>query len=139
MIYATGMRTPLGRLSIISDDRTWIETAKKELREYFKGRRKRFGVNIDIKNMSATPFQKKVWRALMKIPFGSTVTYSGLARMIGRPRAARAVGNACGKNPVPIIIPCHRAVAAGGSSGGFSCGVWRKKRLLAFELKHLNT
>lgn len=109
--------------------------ATSQLREYFKDKRKKFSIKIDLKKISATNFQRKVWSGLLKIPFGKTVTYKELAKMIGRPRAVRAVGNACGKNPIPIIIPCHRVVTSNGKLGGFSSGLWRKKKLLALEKK----
>lgn len=80
-----------------------------------------------------TPFQQAVWGQLTRIPYGTTATYGQIAERIGRPGAARAVGNACGANPVPLLIPCHRAVAAGGGLGGFTSGVWRKRLLIAME------
>lgn len=86
-------------------------------------------VPLDIRG---TPFQKRVWAALSRIPRGETKTYAEVARMIGQPKAARAVGAACGANPVPFLIPCHRVVASGGI-GGFGLGLPVKKRLLALE------
>lgn len=80
-----------------------------------------------------TSFRQKVWAELTGIPYGTTATYGQLAVRIGRPGAARAVGNACSANPVPLLIPCHRAVFAGGKIGGFTSGVWRKRALLAIE------
>lgn len=80
-----------------------------------------------------TSFREKVWAELTRIPYGTTATYGQLAVRIGRAGAARAVGNACGANPVPLLIPCHRAIAAGGKLGGFTSGVWRKRVLLAIE------
>ena len=82
---------------------------------------------------AGTPFQQAVWEQLRAIPYGTTATYGQIAARIGRPGAARAVGGACGANPVPLIIPCHRAVAAGGGLGGFTSGVWRKRLLIAIE------
>jgi O-6-methylguanine DNA methyltransferase len=82
---------------------------------------------------SGTDFQRRVWRALQKIPRGQTRSYGWVARKIGRPKAARAVGTACGANPVPIIIPCHRVIASDGSLGGFGGGLPLKRRLLALE------
>jgi O-6-methylguanine DNA methyltransferase len=78
-------------------------------------------------------FQQKVWRALLKIPVGHTRTYSEVAERIGMPGAARAVGNACGANPIPVLVPCHRVLAAGGKIGGFSAGLEWKQKLLAAE------
>ena len=82
---------------------------------------------------AGTPFQQAVWEQLRAIPYGTTATYGQIAARIGRPGAARAVGGACGANPVPLIIPCHRAVAADGSLGGFTSGVWRKRLLIGIE------
>ena len=84
----------------------------------------------------ATVFQLTVWNGLLKIPFGRTARYGELARRIGRPNAARAVGGALGANPIPLIVPCHRVLAAGGRLGGFSAegGAGTKKKLLDFEL-----
>ncbi len=86
----------------------------------------------DIEKLSGTRFQKRVWKELIKIPRGKTITYFELARRIGSPRACRAVGNACGKNPLPVAIPCHRVVAANGL-GGFTGGLKKKIRLLKLE------
>ena len=80
-----------------------------------------------------TPFQQAVWEELKGIPYATTATYGQIAARIGRPGAARAVGSACGANPVPLLIPCHRAVAAGGGLGGFTSGVWRKRVLIGIE------
>ena len=81
----------------------------------------------------ATAFQRAVWEALMTIPPSEVRTYAEVARQIGRPRAARAVGAACARNPIPLLVPCHRVVAAGGKLGGFSAGLAWKQRLLAVE------
>jgi O-6-methylguanine DNA methyltransferase len=80
-----------------------------------------------------TPFQHKVWAKIAKIPHGETRSYAQIAKAIGRPKAHRAVANACGANPVPLIIPCHRVIASDGTIGGFSCGITIKKKLLAME------
>ena len=82
---------------------------------------------------AGTGFQQQVWQAIAQIPAGETKTYGELARVIGRPRACRAVANACGKNPLPIFIPCHRVVAANGNIGGFSAGLAWKRHLLSVE------
>jgi len=82
---------------------------------------------------AGTPFQREVWRALCQIPFGETRTYGEVATSAGRPRASRAAGQACGKNPLPLFIPCHRVIAADGSLGGFSSGLDLKRSLLAIE------
>ncbi|AEJ20473.1 methylated-DNA--[protein]-cysteine S-methyltransferase [Gracilinema caldarium] len=109
-----------------------IEQFEKELASYFSGTLQVFTVPFAVE--TGTEFQKKVWQALLSIPYGETRTYGDLARSLGLTLgASRAVGNACGANPIPIIIPCHRVVAAGGSLGGYSGGLWRKARLLALE------
>lgn len=88
-----------------------------------------------ILDMKGTPFQQKVWQALKKIPYGSTKTYSEIAKQMGSPRAVRAVANACGANPIAIIIPCHRVVRTDGSLSGYRWGVERKRALLEMESK----
>jgi methylated-DNA-[protein]-cysteine S-methyltransferase len=102
----------------------------KELAEYFNGSRRAFACLF---SAQGTPFQRKVWTALLKIPYGETRTYSQIAKMVGRPSAQRAVGNAVGKNPLPVLIPCHRVVRSDGTLGGFSGGVGIKPLLLALE------
>ncbi|MGA0326576.1 MAG: methylated-DNA--[protein]-cysteine S-methyltransferase [Limisphaerales bacterium] len=82
---------------------------------------------------AGTGFQQAVWRALMQIPYGATQTYGELALRIGKPGASRAVGTACGRNPVPVLVPCHRVVASGGKLGGFSAGLSWKRTLLNLE------
>ena len=91
------------------------------------------GVLPPLDLLSGTPLQKKVWAALQKIPCGKTETYSQIAASVGKPKAARAAGSACGANPIPLLIPCHRVVAASGKLGGFSGGLDWKKKLLARE------
>ncbi len=102
----------------------------RQLDEYFKGRRKKFSVPLVL---IGTDFQKAVWRQLKKIPFGQTASYGDVARAIGRPRAFRAVGNANNKNPIPLIIPCHRVIGSDGKLVGFGGGIWRKRWLLDHE------
>ncbi len=101
------------------------------LDDYFRGGRPDFSRLL--LRMEGTPFQQAVWKALQTIPYGETRTYGQIARMIGRPKAVRAVGAACGRNPLPIVVPCHRVVGADGSLTGFSCGLDRKRFLLALE------
>ena len=103
----------------------------RDLREYARGQPVVFRVPLDLSG--GTVFQQKVWRALCRIPRGQTRSYAWVARQIGRPRATRAVGAACGANPVPVIVPCHRVIASDGSLGGFSAGLPLKIRLLKFE------
>lgn len=88
---------------------------------------------VEMAMEKGTPFQRAVWRALQKIPYGEVRTYQWVAKKIGKPKAVRAVGNACGANTLPIIIPCHRVVASDGSLGGFSGGIRWKKKLLKME------
>lgn len=104
-----------------------------ELEEYFAGRRRRFTMPVDLDETDAT-FRRRALEVLHdEVPFGETVTYGGLAEMAGRPGAARAVGTAMATNPVPIVVPCHRVVAAGGSLGGYGGGLPMKRKLLALE------
>ena len=108
-----------------------LDPPKRELDEYFEGRRHEFGVDVDL---AAVPsFQQLVLAELRRVPYGRTDTYGGLAARIGRPRAARAVGGALNRNPVPIVVPCHRIVGASGSLVGYAGGLERKQRLLELE------
>lgn len=107
-----------------------LEQLREELADYFERRLTRFRVPLDL---LGTPFQCAVWQALRDIPYGETWTYGELAQRLGRPRAVRAVGSANGANPVPILVPCHRVVAAGAKLGGYSGGLDIKRRLLALE------
>jgi methylated-DNA-[protein]-cysteine S-methyltransferase len=107
-----------------------VRQAEQELREYFAGRRRTFTVKLDLEG---TEFQRKAWQAMRKIPFGETISYGDQARKVGKPTAYRAVGSANGKNPIPIIVPCHRVLASDGSLGGYSLGLSMKRRLLALE------
>jgi methylated-DNA-[protein]-cysteine S-methyltransferase len=102
----------------------------RQLTEYFKGRRQKFSIPL---LLEGTDFQKAVWRQLQKIPFGQTASYADVARGVGSPRAFRAVGNANNKNPIPLIIPCHRVIGSDGKLVGFGGGIWRKEWLLNHE------
>ena len=104
--------------------------AEKQLFEYFSGKRSFFELEYEF---SGTDFQKSVWRELEKIPFGETKTYGEIAAAIGNPKAGRAVGSSCNKNPLAIIVPCHRVIGAGGNLTGFACGTEVKKWLLGHE------
>lgn len=108
------------------------EAAKfaRELEKYLSGRLSKFKARLDIS--TGTDFQKAVWKKLLDVPYGQVVTYQDLARAVGRPKAARAVGNAVGTNPLPIVVPCHRVLASNGL-GGYSCGIDIKKNLLKIE------
>jgi methylated-DNA-[protein]-cysteine S-methyltransferase len=101
-----------------------------QLREYLEGKRTAFELPLDLRG---TEFQRKVWRALLAIPYGETRSYADVARAIGEPAAVRAVGTANGANPCAIVVPCHRVVAAGGKLGGYGGGLPLKRRLLALE------
>ncbi len=101
-----------------------------ELNEYFNHQRKQFDIPLDI---TGTPFQKRVWKQLQKIPFGEVVTYKYIAEKIRQPKAFRAVGHANGLNPVSIIIPCHRVVNVNGNLGGYAAGLNIKEKLLELE------
>ena len=109
---------------------------RQQLLEYFAGTRRQFTLLVA---PAGTNFQQQVWHALRTIPYGTAWGYGDLARYIGKPGAARAVGQANGANPIPIVIPCHRVIAANGSIGGFSCGIPIKRRLLALERIELAT
>jgi O-6-methylguanine DNA methyltransferase len=104
-----------------------------ELASYFAGRSTSFDVPIDHEAMGGTPFQQRVWSELAKIPFGVTISYGELANRIGNPKAVRAVGLANGRNPISIIVPCHRVIGANGTLTGYGGGLERKRWLLDFE------
>jgi methylated-DNA-[protein]-cysteine S-methyltransferase len=104
--------------------------AEQQLGDYFAGKRDAFRIDLD---MAGTDFQKRVWGALLTIPFGETRTYAGIARQIGSPKAFRAVGAANGRNPISIIVPCHRAMGSDGGLHGFAGGLDAKRFLLALE------
>jgi methylated-DNA-[protein]-cysteine S-methyltransferase len=108
----------------------WLAQAARELAGFFAGERHRFEVPIDA---AGTPFQRSVWLALQRIPCGERHRYGELAAELGRPAAARAVGAAVGRNPVSVIVPCHRVVGADGSLTGYAGGLPRKQALLALE------
>ncbi|RRA49279.1 methylated-DNA--[protein]-cysteine S-methyltransferase [Acidipila sp. EB88] len=107
-----------------------LRQAEKELEEYFSGTRDVFTVPLD---MRGTPFQKQVWKRLLAIPFGETRTYGQLAEQLGNTRATRAVGAANGRNPIAILVPCHRVIGASGKLTGFAGGLRAKERLLQLE------
>lgn len=108
-----------------------MTAARKELLDYFNKARQEFTCRTAF--TEGTEFERKVWETLRKIPYGETRTYKWLAEEIGKPLAFRAVGNALGKNPIPIIFPCHRVIEADGSLGGYSGGVDIKRRLIEIE------
>ncbi len=141
--------TPIGLLQIVEDDsaitqirladnsfsREAEETpllleAKRQLTEYFSGKRKNFDLPLAPKG---TPFQQKVWTALQTIPYGETRSYQQIAEQIGSPKACRAVGLANNKNPIILASPCHRVIGADGQLVGYAGGIWIKEKLLALE------
>ena len=143
--------TPLGKVVAVADEEglcsldfdenasasdeenVHLTQLQRELSEYFAGKRKTFDVRL---NPKGTPFQRAVWRTLCDIPYGSVISYSQEAQMLSHAKAVRAVANANGKNPIPIIIPCHRVIAKGGGIGGYSGGIWRKEFMLELGRKN---
>jgi O-6-methylguanine DNA methyltransferase len=164
VIYHTTLTTPIGRLLVASSDRglvrvmlpdesrtdpisylqkhfpdaTLVESKERnreiahQLLEYFNGTRKEFALLLDLRG---TDFQKSVWEAVRKVPYGQTRSYGEIAKAIGNPKAVRAVGAANGANPIPIVIPCHRIIGSDGSMTGFGGGIPLKRRLLDLEKK----
>jgi methylated-DNA-[protein]-cysteine S-methyltransferase len=148
------VQSPIGRLILASDgvalvgvwmananptDANWsrhkgdddiLARTREELAEYFDGRRRTFDVPLA---PNGTEFQRSVWSALTRIPFGTTISYADLARRVGNEAAVRAVGAANGRNPIPVIVPCHRVIGSDGSLTGFGGGLPRKKWLLQHE------
>ena len=146
MIYSESFLSPVGEITVFADEsflreirfsgntnadnpNSVTKQTVTELREYFDGKRKTFTVPF---SPQGTDFQKRVWSALCTVPYGKTATYGDIARKIGNEKAYRAVGNANGRNPIPIIIPCHRIVASDGI-GGYSSGLEIKRLLLKLE------
>lgn len=108
----------------------FLNEARRQLEEYWAGKRREFDLPLDLEG---TAFQLRVWRALASVPFGETRRYADVARAIGAPRAMRAVGHAVGRNPVWIVIPCHRIIGSDGGLHGYAGGLDRKRRLLEHE------
>lgn len=117
----------------LPEDDPLLDQVEAELREYFAGSRKKFALPVHV---MGTDFQKKVWAALGEIPYGETTTYGEIAERIGRPGACRAVGAANHANPVPIVIPCHRVIGAGGRLTGYAGGLAVKSYLLELEKRN---
>ena len=156
MHYYDYYESPRGRMLLVADDQAltgvyfigqryrpriepeWrkderhvpLRQAKCELAEYFDGRRTRITVKL---SPQGTPFQRVVWKAIAGVGFGKTIPYAELARRAGRPGSARAVGAATGRNPIGIIVPCHRIVGSNGSLTGYAGGLAKKRALLALE------
>jgi len=114
----------------IQEETELIKRTRSQLEEYFAGRRKTFDLPLSAKG---TEFQRAVWSQLEKIPYGVTKSYGETARSLGMPKAARAVGGACNRNPIAIIVPCHRVVGANGSLTGYAGGLEFKEKLLKLE------
>ena len=110
-----------------------LAKVRQQLTEYFAGTRREFDLDLEL---SGTEFQVSVLRALQDIPYGETVSYGEIARRIGRPKAVRAVGAANGRNPIPIVVPCHRVIGSGGDLTGFGGGLDTKEALLRLEAEH---
>jgi len=107
-----------------------IQQCCRELDEYFARKRRHFDVKV---SFQGTDFQNKIWKKLQEIPYGKTISYAALAQSAGHPKACRAAGSANGKNPIAIIVPCHRVIASNGSLGGYAYGLKMKKALLDLE------
>jgi methylated-DNA-[protein]-cysteine S-methyltransferase len=132
-----GSTDGISEISILDDEEVISESIPEplkecvvQLQEYFEGKRKEFQLLF---NLKGTTFQKNVWESLLNIPFGTTTTYLKQARLLGDEKAIRAVASANGKNPIGIILPCHRVVGSYGSLTGYASGIWRKKWLLEHE------
>ena len=112
------------------EDSAFFMDVNRQLGEYFAGTLRKFDIPLVVEG---TEFQKRVWKALETIPYGETISYGELAKQIGEPKAARAVGLANGQNPIPIIVPCHRVIGSNGSLTGFGGGLANKRKLLELE------
>jgi len=151
MTYFQSIDSPLGPIAISATDQgissvyfrqpehvdqpnQHTMSCARQLREYLAGSRQRFAVTLDVKG---TDFQQQVWQALQQIPYGQVASYRDIATSINNPKAVRAVGAANGKNPVSIIVPCHRVIGANGSLTGYAGGLERKQHLLQLEAKAL--
>ncbi|MBI3538895.1 MAG: methylated-DNA--[protein]-cysteine S-methyltransferase, partial [Candidatus Eisenbacteria bacterium] len=120
------------RATLVPGENAHTRRMRTELAEYFAGARRTFDVPLV---HPGTPFQRRVWRALARVPYGATCSYQTLAKRIGAPRAMRAVGAANGLNRLAIVVPCHRVIGKDGSPVGYGGGVWRKRRLLELEAR----
>jgi methylated-DNA-[protein]-cysteine S-methyltransferase len=130
-----GLNSPQCRKACCAFDKNLLKPLQKQIIAYFEGKPARFNTSLDLDKLA--PFARKVLAACEKIPAGKTISYSQLAGMINKPRASRAVGSALARNPIPLIIPCHRVIHSDGSLGNFSApgGTSTKKKLLALETK----
>ena len=123
-------RVPLTSELIAEDDHPILAIGRLQVEEYLAGDRIEFDIKFDLRG---TEFQQEVWLSLASIPLGQTATYGEQASRIGRPKAVRAVGGAIGRNPISIILPCHRVIGASGDLTGFAGGIERKRSMLVFE------
>jgi len=151
MQYQQTYQSPVGNMLLISDGTSItsvsfneseiqesnscdiLEICKTQLTNYFAGETESFDLPLQA---NGTPFQQNVWAELLKIPYGQTITYLQLAKRLGDIKAIRAVGTANGRNPIAIIIPCHRVIGTGNKLTGYAGGIWRKKCLLELEIKN---
>ncbi|MFF4801183.1 methylated-DNA--[protein]-cysteine S-methyltransferase [Streptomyces sp. NPDC001351] len=129
-LYMTEQRHRPPEESFGARDDTLFDETEEQLKAFFAGELKEFALEL---SLSGTPFQRAVWQQLQQIPYGETRSYGELAQALGNPSASRAVGLANGRNPIGIIVPCHRVVGANGSLTGYGGGLDRKRRLLDFE------
>ena len=157
MVYYQYMKSPVGKLLVAGDEKglhlinfprngkpslpesEWKENPKplqevmRQIEAYFAGKLKAFSLDICL---NVTPFQKKVLTALRRVPYGQTISYGELAKKIGNPKASRAVGQANARNPIPIVIPCHRVIGCSGKLTGFGGGISVKQSLLDLEKQY---
>jgi methylated-DNA-[protein]-cysteine S-methyltransferase len=148
MTFSTTFHSPAGPLTLEGDDDRLtrlgfgeaqtpqgdaraVAQAAIQLEQYFAGERTEFELDIDL--TSGTPFERRVWEAVSAIPYGETATYAEIARRIGSPQSCRAVGRANGRNPIALIVPCHRVVGSNGSLTGYAGGIDMKRSLLELE------
>jgi methylated-DNA-[protein]-cysteine S-methyltransferase len=129
-LYMQAGRNPIRVQSGWQRDDSAFPEARRQLSEYFAGERSAFDVAM---HLEGTAFQRTVWHALTEIPYGETISYGELARRIGRPDLARAVGTANGQNPIAVIVPCHRVIGSNGKLVGYGGGLDNKRRLLELE------
>jgi O-6-methylguanine DNA methyltransferase len=122
-----------GRRSSPDQPGSVVLTAERQLREYFAGERSEFEISLDL---AGTAFQMEVWTALTKIPYAATRSYKEIAQAVNRPKGFQAIGQANTRNPIAIIVPCHRVINADGSMGGYGGGLDRKRQLLELEQLH---
>lgn len=151
MQFQTSFQSPVGFLILKSDGQAItsvsfsetdlqeqnscavLETCKEQLADYFSGKSQAFDLPL---SPEGTEFQQRVWAELLKIPYGETITYMDMAVRLCDPKCIRAAGTANGRNPIAIIIPCHRVIGAGNKLTGYAGGIWRKKGLLELEMKY---